>query len=151
MIPNPVLDLLANERGLGDREPMFPLLTVDPDGFPRVCMLSRGELWPAEGDLIVVVAARRASANLERTRRATLLIVLENELVYVRLHLAGARRAESGVLVARLVGEGVEEDGAGVALRPMTFTSTRDLAAREHTRQNRDLVSWFLQQDHDEP
>lgn len=150
MIPASVLGQLREERRIGDAEPMLPLLTVDPDGFPRVCMLSRGELWPEGDDLVVVLAARRASANLERSRRATLLVVEEKQLVYVRLAASGARRAESGVLVARLVAEGVEEDGVGVPLHPMTFTSTQDLAAREHVDQNRDLVRWFLQQDRDE-
>lgn len=144
MIPEVVLTLLSGGRRLGEAEPMFPLLTVDPDGFPRVCMLSRGELWPAEGDLIAVVAARRASANLERARQATLLVIDQERLYYARLVLVDARREKSGVLVGRLAAESVEQDSAGVALSPMTFTSTEQLAAREHTQESRDLVTTFL-------
>lgn len=144
MIPEIVLTQLSGERGLGEAEPMFPFLTVDPDGFPRVCMLSRGELWPADGDLIAVVAARRAGANLERARQATLLVVGGEQLYYVRLVVIGAKRAASGVLVARLAAGEVEEDSAGVALHPMTFTSTEDLARREHTDESLLLAHQLL-------
>lgn len=140
MIPDVVVTQLSGDRGLGEAEPMFPFLTVDADGFPRACMLSRGELWPADGELIAVVAARRASANLERARQATLLVVGGEQLYYVRLIVVSTKRTESGVLVARLTAESVEEDSAGVALRPMTFTSTRDLAERERTTQSRTLA-----------
>lgn len=143
-IPDAVLSRLSGERGRGEAEPMFPFLTVDPDGFPRVCMLSRGELWPAGGELIAVLAARRAGANLERTRQATLLVVGEERLYYARLVLVAAERAASGALVARLGAQAVEEDGAGVALHPMTFTSTEDLATREHTSESRALAQQLL-------
>ena len=74
MLPPEVRALLAGEPDDGAWEPVAHLLTVDDDGFPRVCLLSRAELAAGEDTVSCVVRARHTIANLRRTGQALLVV-----------------------------------------------------------------------------
>ncbi len=84
------------ERSLGGeafrrrRRFVFPLLTTDPEGFPRAALLTAGEIraTSATAMSIAVLAASRTSLNLIRRRQATLL--------YMQRHLAASIRLRAG-------------------------------------------------------
>jgi flavin reductase (DIM6/NTAB) family NADH-FMN oxidoreductase RutF len=71
------------ERKYGET---YVVLTADPDGVPRPCMLSAGELL-APDDRTVRIALwpnGRTGANLRRGNRAVICFVAPNLVLYVR-------------------------------------------------------------------
>src|SRR6266568_4998339 len=56
--------LFGGAPSVGDLDQAFLFLTVSPSGAVDTCLLSRMELRPASYGLAVVVASRRARANL---------------------------------------------------------------------------------------
>jgi hypothetical protein len=84
------------ERSLGGdafahrRRIVLPLLTADPEGFPRAALLTAGEVRASSPDVIAVavLAGSRTALNLIRRRQATLL--------YLRRNLAASIRLKAG-------------------------------------------------------
>jgi flavin reductase (DIM6/NTAB) family NADH-FMN oxidoreductase RutF len=73
------------ERKYGDT---YIVLTADPDGLPRPCMLSAGELLALD-DRTVRLALwpkGRTGANLRRGARVVICFVASNLVLYVRGH-----------------------------------------------------------------
>jgi hypothetical protein len=66
---------LAGEAFRRRRRLVLPLLTADPEGFPRAALLTPGEVRANSPTQITVavLAASRTAVNLIRRRRATLL------------------------------------------------------------------------------
>src|SRR6185437_9496979 len=113
MLPTEVLQLLAGTPEAGTWEPVFPLLTADPDGLPRVCLLSRAELDAEPAVVRCVIRSRRTTANLRRTGAAVLQVV-EGTASWSLLTRVG-RTAEDahGGFAAELVVTAVERDSLG--------------------------------------
>ncbi len=87
------------ERSLGGdafrrrRRVVLPLLTTDPEGFPRAALLTVGEvraISPAAIS-IAVLAASRTSVNLIRRRQATLLCMQRHLVAAIRLRAGRGR------------------------------------------------------------
>lgn len=94
--------------------PAYLLLTADPDGTPRPCMLSAGEiLAPDERTLrFALWTGSRTSENLARGGRALFCYVAPGSVLYVR----GTARplgdpGEPGLRGFELAVDSVEEDG----------------------------------------
>jgi hypothetical protein len=107
------------------------LLTVDADGHPRHCALSRTELAVVGSFLDAALYARRTGENLQRERAATLVAVDGDEIVSFRLATNRILRLD-GLLGVRFEVLGVETDSLGVELRPPAFVPTAELARDEH-------------------
>ena len=146
MLPPEVRALLAGEPDDGAWEPVAHLLTVDDDGFPRVCLLSRAELAAGEltagGDTVsCVVRARHTIANLRRTGQGLLVVAGSEAAYYVRLRmLATLAEAAGGRLAAAFAVVAAEHDTLGVPLRPMTFRASAALRSYEQSDANRALL-----------
>jgi hypothetical protein len=127
----------------GAWEPVFPLLTPDPGGEPRVCLLSRAEL-EADGEqpglVRCAVRSRRTSDNLRRAGVAVLLVVDGTDSWSVRTRM-GRVVADDGGLAAELIVTGVERDSLGIPLRPMRFRVDSTLAALERWDDNARLLA----------
>lgn len=131
MLPDEVRDQLTGLPEADQWEPAFPLLTTDPDGTPRICLLSRAELRVASGGLLVVVRSRRTSANLRRTGLAVLQAVGAETSYSIRTEL-GRTLTDDSALAAELTITSVEEDSLGIPLRPMTYQADPALAETEN-------------------
>jgi hypothetical protein len=107
------------------------LLTVDADGHPRHCALSRTELAVVGSFLDAALYARRTSENLQRERAATMIVVDGDEIVSFRLSTYRIVRLDA-LLGVRFEVIGVESDSLGVELRPPAFVPTAELARDEH-------------------
>jgi hypothetical protein len=129
-VPDVVIELLAGHPGIGTTEQAFPFVTVDPEGFPHVCLLSRMELDVIGDEVRAVIASRRTGANLERSGQATLIAVAGMTAHYVKLRLARQARVE-GVLAAALVAVDHVADSLGITLSPITYIVPEGLDERE--------------------
>jgi len=69
------------------RRLVLPLLTTDPEGFPRAALLTPGEVRALSPTRIAVavLAASRTSINLIRRRQATLLFLARGVAASIRL------------------------------------------------------------------
>lgn len=140
MLPGEVLDLLAGRPGTDRWEPVFPLLTADADGTPRVCLLSRAEVEAEPETLRVVLRSRRTSANLRRTGIAVLQAVGADTSYTIRAEL---RRTitDDNALAAALTIIDVEHDSLGIPLSPMTYQADPTLAETESWAGNATLLT----------
>ena len=129
-VPDRLLALLVGWPVPDRWEPVFPLLTTDPEGEPRICLLSRAELDATPEVLRCVIRSRRTSANLLRTRVAVLQVVGDDTSWSVRTRV-GRTVTDDGGLGAELIVTGVEADSLGIPLRPMAFLADAALAAAE--------------------
>lgn len=123
-------------------EIVLPLLTVDADGFPRVCQLSRAEVHIDGTTVRCVVRGRRTMANLRRDRRALLVVIHDVTAYYIRMVLRRAVTDEQrpGGLAAEFGIERVEADSRQTPLRPMTFLAGAWVRAQDHTDEDRSLL-----------
>jgi hypothetical protein len=142
-VPPGVAALLAGTPSDGRWEAVLPLLTVDPDGYPRVCLLSRAEVEPAGDAVRCVVRSRRTTANLLRDGRALLLAVDGVSAHYLRLAL---RRSVAGpddpaALAVEFAVLSHEEDSRDTPLRPMTFLAGEAVREADHTDRNPTILS----------
>ncbi|MFC4942994.1 hypothetical protein [Pseudonocardia sp. GCM10023141] len=135
MLPAEVVDQLAGPPVADTWEPVFPLLTVDPGGEPRVCLLSRAELVPRSGAVLCALRSRRTTANLRRTGIAVLQVVTGTVSWSVRTRI-GREIADLGGLAVELLVTDVERDTLGIPLRPMTCLADAALAATERWDDN---------------
>ncbi|HEY7575433.1 MAG TPA: hypothetical protein VIB08_09745 [Thermoanaerobaculia bacterium] len=84
--------------GFGRRRRLVvPLLTTDPDGFPRAALLALGEVRATSPTLLAVAvrAGSRAAANLLRRKTATILLLDVNRAASIRALAGRARPCES--------------------------------------------------------
>ena len=123
--------LVAGDAVVGEQEQVFALLSVDPDGSPRTCALSRTEIALDGTAVHVVLHARRTTANIERERRATLVAYDGDAIVAFRLTLDSAI-SDKGLFAARLAIVDAETDSLGIPLHPPTFVPTDELSIQEH-------------------
>ncbi len=131
--------LFGGAPSVGDLDQAFLFLTVSPSGAVDTCLLSRMELRPASYGLAVVVASRRARANLADRPVATIVAVSGDELhtltceVNARLDADGAAAFALGIRDHR-------RDGLGIELTPMRF----QMAERLHVEERWDRTDRLL-------
>jgi hypothetical protein len=123
--------LVAGDAVIGEEEQVFALLTVDSDGSPRSCALSRTEIAVDGLAVHVAVHARRTTTNIERDERATLVAYDGDVIMAIRLALASGF-SDAGLFAARLDIVGAEADSLGIPLRPPTFVATPEVSILEH-------------------
>ena len=138
--------LLDGDAVIGRDESVFALLTVDADGSPRSSALSRTELAVHGTAIHVALHARRASANLERDGRATLVAIDGDDIISAGLRV-GATIRHAGLFAARLDISGGEADSLGIPLRPPTFIPTAGLAVQDHWERTRSALARLTVQE----
>ena len=76
-LPSEVARELGGEAFRRRRRLVFPLLTTDPEGYPRAALLTPGEVRALSRTqlAVAVLATSRTALNLIRRRRATLLFL----------------------------------------------------------------------------
>ncbi|MBH1938098.1 hypothetical protein I5Q34_28195 [Streptomyces sp. AV19] len=131
-LPPQVMDLFApagRERPEGQ---CFLLVTVDPDGCPRPCMLSVGDLYPRDDRHLRagVWPGSRTTANLDDGRPALLVLAAPPDVFHVRLapvRLPDAPGSPSARFECTVTS--VDRDGhEGLPVtRPMWFAARPDM------------------------
>jgi tetraacyldisaccharide-1-P 4'-kinase len=131
-VPDDVVVLLAGVPEIGAREQAFPFVTVDPDGFPHAALLSRMELevGPDRADVRAAVRSGRTRENLEQRARATLIAVEGRTAHYVKLRLVRSMAVHDLLACVFEMAEH-KADSMGIALTPITYPVTADIARAE--------------------
>jgi hypothetical protein len=142
MLPAEVLDQLGGDAAADAWEPVFLLLTVGPDGYSRVCQLSRAVIEADPGGVVRgVLRARRTIANLRRDRRGQLVVVGGEATYYLSLRAGTTLEEDDGeTLAVSFTVEATETDTLGIPLRPMMFQSSAYVRDRERWDDNRALL-----------
>jgi hypothetical protein len=139
-VPDEVLEQLDGLPVDGMWEPVFPLLTSDPGGETRICLLSRAELEAEPRILRCAIRSRRTSANLQRARVAVLQVVGGSASWSLRTRV-GRVVVDDGGLAAELHITDVERDSLGIPLRPMSFLANAALGVQERWDDNATLFA----------
>jgi hypothetical protein len=151
VLPAELVHALDEQRLSDPDQPAYLLVTTDPDGAPRISMLSAGELlardqwtlrvalWPGSG----------TAANLGRGGTALVGMIAPGSVVYVRTQPAPLRVPQTARLACfELTATGVKADAhpgmpvtSGIAFRVpepdrpaavAAWRRQRDLLARAH-------------------
>lgn len=138
-VPRAVIDAVAGRPTVGEWDVMVPILTVDRDGYPHVCLLSRAEL-DADDERVYAVLASSTTIGVRRSRRATLLTVGADAATYTKLDVASTHEDNGRLLVIFTVAA-VRRDGIGIPLRPPAYLVTETLAAQENWARSTALLT----------
>lgn len=139
-VPVAVVDALSGYPEVGVAEVMMPLLTVDSDGYPHVCLLSRAELDADVARVFAVVTSPTTRANILRDRRATLVVFTESAAYYCKLD--GESVQDDGVtLWGTFEPASTKVDGdASFAMAPPRYLPTDAIATSEDWARSRSLL-----------
>lgn len=139
-LPDEVRRALSGWPQVGIWDQMFAMLTVDANGFPHVCLLSRAQLEAGVSDVRAVIAGQTTSANLQRSRQATLIVISPGAAWYCKLRVLRFRVVDGEPLAARFEVVSVKRDSAGVELQPARFMPTAAVTAEEDWQQGKRLL-----------
>lgn len=139
MIPDEVREAVYGLPFPGSWDEMVTLLTVDEDGHPHVCLLSRSELDADHERIHAVVAAPGTISHLLRTGAATLVFVLWDQAIFVKADVADVIE-DDGWLGVSFVVRSVKRDSIGIPLEPPRYLVTHELAAMENWERSARLL-----------
>lgn len=129
-VPAQVRAAVAGQPAAGAWESMYPLLTVDADGYPHVCLLSRAELAADHHRVHAALASRTTIDNLTRRPRATLVVVGERAATYLKLQAVRTEPDERWLGVTFEVAS-VKHDALDTPLRPPAYEVRTHIALDE--------------------
>jgi hypothetical protein len=129
-LPAEVVRLL-NDPATGGEQAVQPLLTVDDQGCPHATLSSARQWWTGDEHLVCVLVAGRTTRYLARRPRALLLVVGAYQAYSIRLRSTLIQEVEDRRVAVVFDVTAIESDTRGVALAPMLFQATDELAQRE--------------------
>jgi hypothetical protein len=129
-LPDEVIRLL-NDAAVGGEQPVHQLLTVDDEGRPHATLSSARQWWIGDGRLVCVLVAGRTTRYLSERPQALLLVVGARQAYSIRLTGTSIQDVEDRRVAVVFDIEDVASDSRGVALTPMLFHATDELARRE--------------------
>jgi hypothetical protein len=129
-LPGEVVRLL-NVPAVGGEQAVQPLFTVDDQGCPHATLSSARQWWTGDEHLVCVLVAGRTSRYLSQRPRALLLVVGARQVYSVRLRSILIREVEDRRVAVVFDVTAVESDTRDVALTPMLFQATDELARQE--------------------
>jgi len=131
ILPQDVVLFLAGGPVMGSAEQVVPLLSVDANGLPHACLLSRAQLDASSAEVRTAVTSLATRANLRRSGAALILVTLGDTVHHCKLGVLRARESHGVLLVAF---EPLEHkaDTLGIPLKPMTFVASPWIASLEH-------------------
>lgn len=142
-VPDEVRRTLLGQPTVGTSDQAFLLITVDPVGFPHVCLLSRAELEADEFEIRAVLESRQTRDNLETSNVATLIAVTDNDAAfYCKLRVQRMRECEGRSAVGFNV-VGAKRDSVGVELTAFSFFVDRQLPVLEGWEKSRRCLEWL--------
>jgi hypothetical protein len=129
-LPDEVAALL-NDAAAGGEQAVQPLFTVDDQGCPHATLSSARQWWTGDEHLVCVLVAGRTTRYLAQRPQALLLVIGARQAYSVRLHATQIQEMEDRRDVVVFDVTAVESDTRGVALTPMLFQATAELARQE--------------------
>lgn len=129
-VPDTVVGACSGRPTIGEWEAMLPLLTLDSNGYPHVCLLSRAELDADEERVYAVIASATTIANLRASGRATLVTVDSDAATYTKLD-AESTSEDGGWLLVTFTVAAVKRDSIGIPLRPPSYRVEESIAIKE--------------------
>jgi len=129
-LPDEVAALL-NDAAAGDEQEVQPLFTVDDQGCPHATLSSARQWWTGDEHLVCVHGAGRTIRYLAQRPQALLLVIGARQAYSVRLRATQIQEMEDRRVVVVFDVTAVESDTRGVALTPMLFQATAELARQE--------------------
>jgi hypothetical protein len=129
-LPDEVVRVL-NDPAVGGNQAVQQLFTVDDEGCPHATLSSARQWWTGDGRLVCVLVAGRTSSHLSQRPHALLLVVGARQAYSVRLHMNMIQDVEASRVAVVFDVTTVESDTREVALTPMLFRATDELARRE--------------------
>lgn len=139
-LPDPIVAALEARPAVGDWSVIVPLLTVDENGFPHVCLLSSRELMAAPDHVLAVVSSPGTIGNLRRDGRAALWVLEGDNSYWAKLTVRRFDEGDLPKLGVVFVVSSVKSDGLGIPLRPSQFLVTADLAEIEDWNASRRIL-----------
>jgi hypothetical protein len=131
ILPQDVVHFLAGAPVMGSAEQVVPLLTVDANGFPHACLLSRAQLHASATEVRAAVTSLATRANLRRNASAMILVTLGDTVHHCKLGVLRAHDSRGVLLLAfELIAH--KADTLGIPLEPMTFPASPSVASFEH-------------------
>jgi hypothetical protein len=131
ILPQEVALFLASGPVMNSAEQVVPLLTVDANGLPHACLLSRAQLDANSAEVRAAVTSLGTRANLQRTGGALILVTLGDTVHHCKLGVLRAR-VSHGVLLVAFEPLEHKADTLGIPLEPMTFVASPGIASFEH-------------------
>jgi hypothetical protein len=129
-LPGEVVGLL-NHRPVGGHQAVQPLFTVDDLGRPHATLSSTHQWWVGEKHLVCVLVSGRTSRYLSQRPQALLLVVGACQVYSVRLLSSRIQEIEDRRVAVVFDVVDVESDTREVAMTPMLFQATDELARLE--------------------
>jgi hypothetical protein len=129
-LPDEVVRLL-DDPGVGAKQAIQPLFTVDDQGFPHASLSSARQWWTGDRRLVCVLTAGRTSNYLSQRPQALLLVVGAHQAYSVRLRSIKIEQVEDRRVAVVFDVTGIDSDTRGVALTPALFQATDELARQE--------------------
>ena len=130
LVPSEIISVIEGRPVAGTLDQAFVLLTVDAEGVPDVCLLSRAEIESDDREVRMVIASRKARSNLGRSVRGTLIVVVNGVPNYLALVRRATVEGRGALGVAATVTRVIRDD-IGVELHPMTFRVDEQLEVVE--------------------
>lgn len=145
-VPAEVAGLLRGRPQVGEAEQAFPFMTVDGSGFPHVALLSRAELdiTADNSALLAAVYSRRTRRNVERDGRAGLIAVEGTTAHYLKLEAVNFSQDEGLAGMVFRVSDHTA-DSLGIALDPIRFTPTEEIARSERWDRSQELLNRLVE------
>jgi hypothetical protein len=129
-LPDEVVAVL-NDPAAGGEQAVQPLFTVDDQGCPHATLSSARQWQTGDEHLVCVLVAGRTTRYLAQRPRALLLVVGARQVCSVRLRRTLIQEVEDRRVAVVFDVTAVESDTRGVALTPMLFQATDELARQE--------------------
>jgi hypothetical protein len=129
-LPDEVIAVL-NDPAAGGEQAVQPLFTVDDQGCPHATLSSARQWWTGGAHLVCVLDAGRTTRYLAQRPGALLLVIGARQAYSVRLRAAQIQQVEDRRVAVVFNVTAVDSDTRGVALTPMRFQATDELARQE--------------------
>ena len=130
-IPREVTTFLSGRPEMGKAEQVIPLLTVDSNGFPHACLLSRAQINATDNEVRAAITSWGTRANLRSHGVALILVTIGETVHHLKL---GVLRAHDEKRVLLVAFEPIEykADTLGIQIQPMSFLAGPWISSLEH-------------------
>ncbi|NNN18880.1 MAG: hypothetical protein HKL84_03385 [Acidimicrobiaceae bacterium] len=130
-IPPEVSTFLAGKPVMGSAEQVVPLLTIDSNGFPHACLLSRAQLDATDTEVRAAITSWGTRENLRNHGVALILVTLGDTVHHLKVGVLHAHDENRVLLVAfELIA--YKSDSLGIEIQPMTFLAGPWISSLEH-------------------
>lgn len=130
-VPKEISSYLSGKPEMGSPEQVIPLLTVDSNGFPHACLLSRAQLDATGSEIRAAITSWGTRANLRNNGVALILVTLGETVHHLKMGVLRAHD-EKKVLLVAFEPIHYKADTLGIEVTPMSFKAGPWISSLEH-------------------